>query len=163
MPWFQVSADFHSHPRVIGTDPAAIGLWVTAGSWLAGHDSGEFVPRAVAEFLGTPETAAELVRVGLWRRAKGGYRMFRYVSPMRGFPVDHRPLWGVQRDDYRRKIPDRLRAFVFERDGYRCSECASTEDLTLDHIHPWSLGGQDTADNLRILCRPCNSSKGARI
>ena len=32
-----------------------------------------------------------------------------------------------------------------------------------DAIHPYSLGGEDTFDNLQTLCRPCNSRKGARV
>lgn len=63
----------------------------------------------------------------------------------------------------RAAIPADLRAAVFERDGYSCVRCGATNDLTLDHIYPWSLGGPDTEDNLRVLCRPCNSSKGDRV
>lgn len=29
-----------------------------------------------------------------------------------------------------------------------------------DHIVPWSLGGRNTRDNARILCRRCNQSRG---
>jgi len=28
---------------------------------------------------------------------------------------------------------------------------------------PWSHGGEDTAKNLRVLCRPCNSKRGNRV
>jgi hypothetical protein len=63
----------------------------------------------------------------------------------------------------RAAIPQGLRDFVFDRDGHACVRCRTTDDLTLDHIHPWSLGGPDTADNLRVLCRSCNSSKGDRV
>lgn len=63
---------------------------------------------------------------------------------------------------HRAPIPQQTRAFVFDRDGHACRRCGSTEDLTLDHIHPWSLGGPDTPDNLQALCRPCNSRKGDR-
>lgn len=63
----------------------------------------------------------------------------------------------------RRHIPDALRSAVYERDGYVCLHCGTGEALSLDHIHPWSLGGSDTLDNLQTLCRPCNSRKGARV
>ncbi|SDL74229.1 HNH endonuclease [Nonomuraea maritima] len=72
-------------------------------------------------------------------------------------------LWTVERDDYRRTIPSNVRVFVFDRDGDRCVLCGAIQDLTLDHIFPWSLGGEDTVENLRVLCRSCNSRKGARV
>jgi 5-methylcytosine-specific restriction endonuclease McrA len=40
-----------------------------------------------------------------------------------------------------------------------CSKCGRTNDLTVDHIHPLSDGGQTIASNLQVLCRKCNSSK----
>ena len=63
----------------------------------------------------------------------------------------------------RRKIPEVLRLAVYERDGHKCLHCGTTERLSLDHIHPFSLGGPDTLENLQTICRPCNSRKGARV
>lgn len=63
----------------------------------------------------------------------------------------------------RSKIPDALRLEVYTRDGFTCLHCGTDELLSLDHIHPWSLGGGDTLENLQTLCRPCNSRKGARV
>lgn len=65
--------------------------------------------------------------------------------------------------EHRSPIPPEVRAEVFQRDGHQCVKCGAVEDLTLDHIHPWSLGGPDTVDNLRVLCRSCNSRKRDRI
>ena len=48
------------------------------------------------------------------------------------------------------------------RDGHCCQEWAATNDLTIDHIMPITKGGTDELDNLRILCRPCNSRKKDR-
>jgi len=42
-----------------------------------------------------------------------------------------------------------------------CVECGAESDLTTDHIVPRSKGGTNDPSNLRVLCRPCNSSKGA--
>jgi 5-methylcytosine-specific restriction endonuclease McrA len=41
-----------------------------------------------------------------------------------------------------------------------CSECGATERLTGDHITPLSRGGQNTPDNVRVLCLHCNSARG---
>jgi len=52
---------------------------------------------------------------------------------------------------------------IYERDGRECKNCGKTEDLTIDHIHPISLGGTKEPDNLQVLCRSCNSSKNNRV
>ncbi len=60
-----------------------------------------------------------------------------------------------------RRCPIRpaMRAAVLLRDGGRCRRCAAGEDIQLDHIVPWSLGGEDTVDNLQCLCGRCNRAK----
>lgn len=45
---------------------------------------------------------------------------------------------------------------VWHRDQYRCGKCQSTYALEVDHKFPKAKGGQDTLENLRILCRNCN-------
>lgn len=48
---------------------------------------------------------------------------------------------------------------------YLCAECGNyfyPEELTVDHIKPWSKGGRTELSNAQLLCRPCNSSKGNR-
>ena len=44
---------------------------------------------------------------------------------------------------------------------FKCVYCSGTENLTVDHIKPVSRGGSDEINNLQILCKSCNSSKGA--
>lgn len=63
----------------------------------------------------------------------------------------------------KKKIPDRLRTTVFERDMYRCVRCGEHKELCADHIHPEVLGGEATFENLQTLCRPCNTSKGSKV
>lgn len=62
-----------------------------------------------------------------------------------------------------RHIPASVRRAVFERDKGQCITCGTHEDLSLDHEIPWSKGGAHSAGNLRVLCMPCNRSKGARL
>lgn len=70
------------------------------------------------------------------------------------------------RVDKRRRVfqrsRDRLFLNVGRRDGFHCRVCGSTVDLSVDHISPLSAGGSDDEGNLQILCRSCNSTKGAR-
>jgi 5-methylcytosine-specific restriction endonuclease McrA len=63
----------------------------------------------------------------------------------------------------RAAIPDDVKQFVFARDGGRCSQCGATNDLQFDHIIAVALGGGSTADNLQLLCGPCNRRKGAGL
>ena len=59
-----------------------------------------------------------------------------------------------------RYIPDDIKKAVFIRDGGQCLCCGITSGLEYDHIYPYSKGGQNTPDNLQLLCRSCNASKG---
>jgi hypothetical protein len=76
MTWFKVDDSFHSHPKALAASPAALGLWVVAGSWSGANLSDGFVPDHVLPRL-LPDAASlakELVAIGLWKRARGGYR-----------------------------------------------------------------------------------------
>lgn len=59
-------------------------------------------------------------------------------------------------------IPAEIRWAVFERDDFRCKQCGTRRNLTVDHIFPESKGGELTMDNLQTLCKSCNSKKGVR-
>lgn len=94
--------------------------------------------------------AARLAEVGFLEVTDGGYFIPAAVE------------WTQSRVGTRDLIPDRTRQRVYERDGYRCTECGTGENLTLDHVIPWSKNGPDTEGNLRTLCASCNSAKGTR-
>ena len=66
-----------------------------------------------------------------------------------------------RRSDFDRKR-DQIMLALIERDGYQCQVTGSTEDLTIDHIVPLSKGGSDDIDNLRLVTRSVNSSKGSK-
>lgn len=46
-----------------------------------------------------------------------------------------------------------------------CTLCGRTEDLTLDHVVPLAKGGTvvPDANGVIVLCRSCNSRRGARV
>jgi len=63
----------------------------------------------------------------------------------------------------REPIPESVRRQVFRRDAGRCAACGSEELLQFDHVIPLALGGASTAENLQLLCAPCNRDKGAAL
>jgi len=64
----------------------------------------------------------------------------------------------ISRTGERTPIPWHIRAAVYYRDDARCQMCGTSRPRPwhLDHIIPWSAGGPDTTENLRLLCEPCN-------
>lgn len=59
-------------------------------------------------------------------------------------------------------IPQEVRKYVFSRDKYQCQSCGQTNletNLTIDHIIPLALGGQNDISNLQTLCFSCNQQK----
>lgn len=57
---------------------------------------------------------------------------------------------------------DKLFVQIGRRDSFKCKYCGSSDDLAIDHIKALVNGGTNNLDNLQLLCRSCNSSKGAR-
>ena len=63
----------------------------------------------------------------------------------------------------RRRPPPRTPLHAQAQKGGECSICGDVvRRLQVDHIHPRSQGGGDDPANLRLLCPPCNMSKGGR-
>ena len=48
---------------------------------------------------------------------------------------------------------------IYVRDNYECQYCGSGHDLTLDHVVPKRMGGNDSWENLVACCRKCNGRK----
>lgn len=66
--------------------------------------------------------------------------------------------------DGRDSLNPAVRAYILERDGYRCAYCETTEGpFEADHIVPVARGGGDDLENLTCACRSCNRSKGAKL
>jgi len=166
MSWFKVDDRLAAHPASARVGDGALGYWMRLGCWLAQFPKqGDFIPEAVAKHLlyGTPRRKLNaLVDAGMLTPHEDGYRMHATLDVGGSGLTD--AMWRVETPaESRRKIPAELRAAIYERDEYACLTCGSPDDLTLDHIYPWSKGGEDTLENLRTLCRPCNSAKGARV
>lgn len=61
------------------------------------------------------------------------------------------------------RIPDKLRQQVYERDQWKCADCGTQDDLTVDLVWPHSRGGQVELGNLQTLCRLHNIMKSDRV
>lgn len=62
----------------------------------------------------------------------------------------------------RRKRSDTARRAIWERFNRTCQMCFQPTDergYDLDHHIPLEIGGDDSDDNLRPLCRPCHRLK----
>jgi len=58
---------------------------------------------------------------------------------------------------------------VFERDNFACGYCGATPltdkgvELTLDHVRPFSVSGDDRISNILTACRDCNIEKSSTL
>lgn len=59
----------------------------------------------------------------------------------------------------------RLRFLVMKRDNFTCQACGASPaknpnvNLHIDHVIPWSSGGETVFNNLQTLCSICNGGK----
>ena len=71
----------------------------------------------------------------------------------------------AHRKENTRIISDKLRYQVLKRDNFKCFACGASPakdpsvELHIDHIIPWSKGGETTFENLQTLCSRCNLGK----
>ena len=60
----------------------------------------------------------------------------------------------------------KLRFEILKRDNFKCCACGASPakdprvELHIDHIIPWSKGGETNKENLQTLCSICNIGKG---
>jgi hypothetical protein len=98
-------------------------------------------------------------RFGTWR--KGLEAFVQWANEGELSPPNEPPRSGRQGTP--RNINWRLRALVLMRDGARCQFCGRGPDdnvrLHVDHVKPWSKGGETVLENLQILCQECNIGK----
>lgn len=112
-------------------------------------------------------------RFGSWRAALETFVDFMNGSPQESSILGDSPQGAtgasVQKIAERRTSRDpgwRLQFLVYRRDRFSCRVCGRSPALVpglemhLDHIVPWSKGGDTTLENLQLLCKRCNIGKG---
>ena len=175
MPWSKLDDEFYDHPKVIQAGTAATGLFAMALSYTArkltdGFVSTAMIRRLCADMDDPLALAERLVDAGLFEAVEDGYFIHDYLdyNPSSRDIKAQREIagrrWAMNHD------PD-LRDAVRARDGDVCRFCGKTVNWkdrkgadggTYDHIVPISAGGTESADNIVVCCRACNSRKGAR-
>jgi 5-methylcytosine-specific restriction endonuclease McrA len=71
----------------------------------------------------------------------------------------------LKKHNANRDVNLRLRFKVFQRDNFKCCICGKSPAfdnnviLHVDHIIPWSRGGETVLENLQTLCSNCNLGK----
>ena len=85
----------------------------------------------------------------------------------------HLAIWQTKQEQYRSKTRPSTNKRGYDNAWRRiakaaitarpwCEYCGAATNLTADHIIPLARGGTSEATNVAVLCRTCNSRKGAR-
>jgi hypothetical protein len=101
-------------------------------------------------------------RFGSWRQTLEAFVSYANSEEMKP-PVA--ALTGAAPRRTSRSPDLRLRFKVLQRDHFRCCACGAAPSVTpgvlleVDHITPWSKGGETVIENLQTLCFVCNQGK----
>jgi hypothetical protein len=101
--------------------------------------------------------------VDAWQEKAGKRKVFKFrlevtqkeygLQPKIEFDLDHSRL-----------IPASVKLEVWKRDGGKCIQCSSSDNLHFDHILPFSKGGTSIkAENIQLLCARHNLEKSNSI
>ena len=112
-------------------------------------------------------SGAYLRRFGTWTNALKSF--VEYMDDVHDQLDNHEGVGTPSAPTGRRTINLRMRWKVMRRDSFKCCLCGASPakdpsvELHIDHIIPWSKGGETSLDNLRTLCSKCNLGKSDSI
>jgi hypothetical protein len=105
-------------------------------------------------------------RFGSWYKALETFIAYVNSESKDGIDdIQNRKLCASKKQKTSRKINWRMRFLVMRRDDFKCRLCGNSPALKpglvlhVDHINPWSEGGETIMDNLQTLCEKCNIGK----
>ena len=107
-------------------------------------------------FWADPELSDEDIELLVWDRQR---RQDSRLDRLRKIRARDEDIASARRE----RIPDEVRAFVWERDAGRCVQCGNEDELQFDHVIPVAKGGGGSIDNIQILCGDCNRQKSDSI
>ena len=101
--------------------------------------------------------------VDVWQEPSNGRKVFKFKLELVDDPdADLRE--APQDLEHNRVIPSDVKLAVWKRDGGKCVQCGSDDNLHFDHIVPFSKGGSSlVVENVQLLCARHNLAKSARI
>lgn len=108
-------------------------------------------------------SGAYLRHFGTWTNALKCF--VKYVNEVETFKVCDNSTLNTNAHKTKRDINSRLRFLVMKRDNFKCKYCGRSPSTTpglelhIDHIKPWSKGGETVIENLQTLCNKCNLGK----
>ena len=103
-------------------------------------------------------------RFGSWRQSLEAF--VQWANTAAGAPAPVAQQQSARRTP--REPNSALRWRVANRDSFRCQHCGKSPAvhagvrLHIDHIVPWSKGGETVLENLQTLCSECNLGKGTQ-
>lgn len=171
-----IKPGFFSNEQLAECDPLARLLFV--GLWCIADREGRLQdrPRRIkAELLGYDECNVDLLlsqldKNGLIKRYTSGEAYIQIINFTKHQDPHYKeksseiPAMDGHVDSGKTAggVSEVVRQEIFDRDGRKCLECGSADDLSLDHKIPRSKGGSHDKENLQTLCRRCNSAKNNR-
>ena len=102
-------------------------------------------------------------RFGTWRKALEEFVNYVNLGTDEKSPQEINNAHSAKRTARQPNL--RLRFRVMLRDNFKCQHCGKSPAtyqgivLNVDHIIPWSDGGETTIQNLQTLCTECNLGK----
>ena len=104
-------------------------------------------------------------RFGSWRKSLE--RFVEYIDSLEeSDKTEQASLTNdLDRHKTKREPSLRLKFLVMRRDSFKCQHCGKSPathpnvELHVDHVTPWSKGGETVFDNLKTLCSQCNLGK----
>jgi 5-methylcytosine-specific restriction endonuclease McrA len=117
----------------------------------------------------TRQAACE--RSAQWRRDNPDRYLQSIKRSVQKNPALYRFIWRLARLRYRIRQLSASGSFtaaqiavLLQAQNYLCAGCQASirNKYSIDHIHALSNGGSNDISNIQLLCKPCNSSKGAK-
>lgn len=105
-----------------------------------------------------------VIKVSDIKQVQDFYSAERAINQRNRTPGKCAGYYYIDTEKYKAKIKrknysDEERKIIYNKSGGRCELCGQRllfEEMTLDHIVPLSMGGEDSMENLQTACYACN-------